>query len=216
MKKTLIIIFVAILGLPSLKAQVSFNPIVRAGMHYSRLFNVSNDGRVGYYAGFAGSLNVSNRYSFQPELTYISQGANNIQYTYQYYNYVRGYTVEKDVNESFTADYISLSLSNKFWFGRVCFQFGPYFDILRSDFENNDNEVDIGANFGSEIKITKSLRAEIRARIGFLEPYEKETDSEIYEFFAPLDNLQTYGSIQVGLVYAFNVACNKKEKETTE
>ncbi|MCB9426283.1 MAG: hypothetical protein H6584_04560 [Flavobacteriales bacterium] len=216
MKKTLIIIFVVILGLPSLKAQVSFNPTVRGGLHYSRLVNISNDGRAEYYLGIAGSLNLSKKYSFQPEITYIRQGSKNINYTFRYYNYIRGYTVEKEVNESFVADYLSLSLSNKFWFGRACFQFGPYFDLLKSDFLNRDNEVDLGLNIGSEIKITKNIRAEIRARIGTLEPYEKETDSDLYEFFAPLDNLQTYASIQMGLVYAFNVGGDKEQKETNE
>lgn len=212
MKKIVFVFLITILGLTNLNAQFSFNPTVRGGLHYSRLLNVNNDGKVGFYLGIAGSLNMSKKYSFQPEITFIRQGSNNINYTFRYYNYIRGYTVEKDVNESFTADYLSLSLANKFWFGRACFQFGPYFDILRKDFINNDNEVDLGLNFGSEIRITKNLRAEVRARLGLLEPYEKETDSDLLEFFAPLDNLQTYASIQMGLVYAFNVSSNDKKE----
>jgi len=200
-RNAFLLVAVALLAAAPLYAQKRVSPGIRAGVNVTTLSNIHADFKADFYAGGILSLNLAQRYTLQPELTYTRQGANNVVF-------VDEDTGEPNKEENVTIQYLSLGVINKFYFvegfhGLV----GPSLDVKigknfpRIDFEDDDyGGVDLGIALGLGYTSPFGLTVEGRFKTGLLDAFNNDYFLGIFD---DPDDVSLNRVFQVGLSYSF-------------
>ncbi|WP_281231233.1 outer membrane beta-barrel protein [Flavobacterium gelatinilyticum] len=200
MKKLILLAFVLFIGFFSSNAQVTFRPGLRGGLGLSNLGG-HGDFKPDFYVGAFGQINLTKRYSLQPEVTYSRQGANNWEQKQVYFNNdtYESYKIStyKDIN----IDYLSVAMINKFSFKTgFLLEFGPTLDfIVNTNLPYSNHDVDLGWVSGVGYKLPSGLLIEARFKANIINNYDSINDGYNY------DENQYSPSItfQLGVSYTF-------------
>lgn len=183
------------------QAQVNFKPGLRAGLSLSTISEMHAAYRPDFYIGGLGEINITKRYTLQPEINYNRQGSNNVS---------RNYTdpdtgTEKVISQDLKLDYLSLSIMNKFTFGPgFQIQFGPALDILLNDnlaFRKEQN--DLAFVTGIAYRMPSGLTFEFRFKKGLLDVLDSDyyhNNSNNHYLFG---DYNTNINFQMGISYSF-------------
>jgi opacity protein-like surface antigen len=135
---------------------------VKSGVNFATISGegINVDSRIGFHIGGVAEINVSDKFSVQPELVYSTQGAKLRDFA----------TIE--------LDYISVPIMAKYHVTKgLSLEFGPQFSFLVNDgidFENNDAETedieaenfDLSAGIGLGYKLDSGLFFQTRYNLG--------------------------------------------------
>ncbi|MDO4727453.1 MAG: outer membrane beta-barrel protein [Bacteroidota bacterium] len=195
MKKVLSLLFLGV-GL-SANAQVGFYPSIRAGANFSKYTSVKAAFKPGIYVGFFGELKLGNLYSLQPEISYSSQGANNVRTYVCNVEHPNGGEI---VNVDYEVNYVSVALVHKFRFDedKVNFHFGGLLDFEVGSCSDaysrkSSQVVDIGFLLGVGYKITDKLGVEFRYKQGIVDQLNTVLDG----------TTNANMTLQAGVTYSF-------------
>lgn len=199
-RKTLLLV-AAIVAASQLFAQKKVSPGVRAGINVATLSNIGADFKTDFYAGGIISLNLGQRYTLQPELTYTRQGANNVAFT----DDGSGESIQQ---ENVRIEYLSLGVVNKFYFVDGFHALvGPSLDMKigknfpRIDFDDEDyGGVDLGVSLGLGYTLPVGLTVEGRFKTGMLDVFNNDY---FLGLFDDPDKISLNRVFQVGLSYSF-------------
>lgn len=201
MKRTALLLVVAIAATTQLFAQKKVSPGIRAGVNVATLSNINADFKADFYAGGILSLNLGQRYTLQPELIYTRQGASNVAF-------VDDETGGPTGPENVTIQYLSLGAINKFYFvdgfhGLI----GPSLDMKigknfpRVDFDDDDyGGVDLGISLGLGYTLPIGLTFEGRFKTGLLDAFNNDY---FLGMFDDPDDISLNRVFQIGLSYSF-------------
>jgi long-subunit fatty acid transport protein len=197
MKKVLLFFVTAIIGIAIVNAQVTFG--AKAGVNFSDITGErvdSFDGRTSFHFGVVAEIEISEKFSFQPELIYSSQGSD--------------YSEDFD-GESFDGtvkvDYLNLPLIAKYYVTEgFSVEAGPQIGFLLSakdEYEDEEDDIkdflkgtDFGINLGLGYKLDNGLFFSARYNLGLtdnLDVDDFETDGAEYK----------NSVIQIGVGYFF-------------
>jgi hypothetical protein len=176
MKKTAIIVILALFGIAQAQAQVSFKPGIRGGLNFSHFTNDVYDDNNGYYdvdgnyiigdgpnfdsktdfyLGFFGALKLTRYYTLQPEIDYSNQGT-----TYKEFN---------NSSAKLNVSYLSISVVNKFTFtDKFNVHVGPTIDFVVDKNFDVDNEIDLAFQLGAGYNFTPNFGIEARVKKGIV------------------------------------------------
>jgi len=169
MKNFLIITMISLFGLTIVGAQNNVEFGLKAGINLSTITGDDADSfssRTGFHVGFVSEIEISETFSFQPELLYSAQGSD---------------WSEDFVSESFEGtykvDYLNVPLMAKFYVVEgFSLEAGPQVGLLLSakaegDFADDDLKdylkgIDFGVNFGLGYKLDGGLNFGARYNLG--------------------------------------------------
>ncbi len=201
MRKSALVLLVALVATTPLFAQKKVSPGVRAGVNVATLSNIDADFKADFYVGGILSLNLGRKYTLQPELVYTRQGANNV-------TFVDNDSGNPTGTEDVTIQYLSLGVINKFYFvegfhGMV----GPSLDMKigknfpRIDFDDDDyGGVDLGISLGLGYTLPMGLTVEGRFKTGMLDAFNNDY---FLGLFDNPDRISLNRVFQLGLSYSF-------------
>jgi opacity protein-like surface antigen len=178
MKKTLTIIVLMAITY-HVNAQKNFKIGPKAGVNFSSLSNVAKGEMLpGFYLGAVSELKISEKFSFQPELVYSSQGVKNI-----YSETLNGVTSHHHNHD--VMSYIQVPLLAKYYLTKgLSLEVGPQLGVLldatnkdevtingvetkaQRDFKNEVNAFDFGVAAGVAYDITRGLFVNARYNAG--------------------------------------------------
>ncbi|WP_343696218.1 outer membrane beta-barrel protein [Flavobacterium sp.] len=202
MKKITAFAFVLFFGIFVSKAQVTFNPGFRAGLSLSTISETHADYRPDFYIGAFGQIDLSKRYSLQPEINYIRQGSNNVAR-----NFIDPNTqAERVVYQDLQISYLSFGLINKLRFGQgLQVQFGPALDVhLDDNLVIRKTYNDLSFVTGVAYKMPSGLGFEIRFKKGLFDVLDSDyyyNNSNNDYFFG---DYNTNVNFQIGVSYSFD------------
>lgn len=148
MKKILLAIcFISI----AVNAQEQLKISPKAGVNFSTLSNVSKGKMLpGYYIGASAEIKLTEKFSFQPELIYSSQGVKNV-----YSETIASVTSHHHNHDKM--EYINLPLLAKYYFMKgFSIEMGPQFGILlkainKDEITTNDVKIKRDKKFTDEV-----------------------------------------------------------------
>ncbi|MGK4568425.1 outer membrane beta-barrel protein [Flavobacterium sp. 3HN19-14] len=110
MKKRIIIALFAAFGISQMNAQATFSPGLRAGVNFANITETDGKYKTDFYVGALMEMNLTKRYTLQPELSYTRQGAADVNVSYYDENNIQytGKQSKLDIN------YLSITLMNRF------------------------------------------------------------------------------------------------------
>jgi len=182
-------------------AQKRVSPGLRAGVNIATLSNIHAEFKTDFYAGAMLGLNLGQRYTLQPELTYTRQGANHVTFK-------ADDSGQPDRVEDVTIQYLSLGVINKFYFvegfhGLI----GPSLDMKvgknfpRIDFDDDDyGGVDLGLSVGLGYTLPFGLTVEGRFKTGLLDAFKNDY---FLGLFDDPDDVSLNRVFQIGIGYSF-------------
>lgn len=194
-KKTFLLIIITFFSLTKTQAQVTFRPGLRGGLGLSNL-GFHGDFKPDYYIGALGQINLTKRYTLQPEITYTRQGANNLErYYYDESNNRKSFYTDVNI------DYVSLAMINKFSFNTgLQIQFGPTIDfIVNTTLPYSDSDVDLGFVTGVGYKLPSGLLIEARFKADIIDNYGGYDDA----YNSDESSYSPSVTFQVGVSYTF-------------
>jgi len=156
MKKVVLVLGLAILGLTHVNAQeVKFG--VKGGLNFSTLTGDdtgNTDLVTSFHFGVVSEISLSEKFSFQPELLYSGQG----------------FSIDNTVYEM---NYLNLPLMGKYYLTKgLSLEAGPQIGFLLSAKEGSTSikdrfkPIDFGANFGLGYKLENGLNFGARYNLG--------------------------------------------------
>jgi len=199
-RNTLLLVMAAMVAAMQSYAQKRVSPGIRAGVNVATLSNIDADFKADFYAGGMLSLNLGQKYTLQPELTYTRQGANNVTFVDE--------NGDPERQENVTIQYLSLGVMNKFYFiegfhGLV----GPSLDMKigknfpRIDFDDDDyGGVDLGISLGLGYTLPFGLTVEGRFKTGMLDAFNNDYFLGIFD---DPDRVSLNRVFQIGIGYSF-------------
>lgn len=165
--KKIILTAAAVLALSFANAQdVKFG--VKGGLNIASITNSDNaNSLTGFHVGFFAELNVSEKFTLQPEVLYSIQGA-------------------KDSGITLNLGYINLPIMAKYYVAKdFSLEFGPQIGFLISAKAKVDGEsgnvkdllksTDFGLNLGAAYDISKNMTVGLRYNLG-LSQVQKDLD----------------------------------------
>lgn len=189
------LIIITFFSLTKTQAQVTFRPGLRGGLGLSNL-GFHGDFKPDYYIGALGQINLTKRYTLQPEITYTRQGANNLErYYYDESNNRKSFYTDVNI------DYLSLAMINKFSFNTgLQIQFGPTIDfIVNTTLPYSDSDVDLGFVTGVGYKLPSGLLIEARFKADIIDNYGGYDDA----YNSDESSYSPSFTFQVGVSYTF-------------
>ncbi|HEU0135736.1 MAG TPA: porin family protein [Flavobacterium sp.] len=181
-------------------SQVTFSPAVRAGVNFSNLTELESSYKTGFYAGVAGGINLTKRYTLQPEITFSQQGASDVPLEYYDYNTGEQISQRTDIVQS----YLSLAVMNKF---NIVDGFniavGPFLDFIMDDnVTSRESDADLGIQFGFGYQTASGFAFEARLKKGVADVVNNEYYQGGDGFF--FGDYNTNLVFQVGAAYYFD------------
>jgi len=188
--------FIAVIGTVSVNAQTSFG--LKGGLNLASITGDDVDeldGRTSFHFGGVVEIEISEKFSFQPELVYSAQGAS------------ESYDEEGfDIETTIMLDYLNIPLMAKYYVtDGLSLELGPQIGFLLSskfevefdgDSESEDIEdlssVDFGLNLGLGYKFDSGLNFGARYNLGLSNLDDTDSDESIKN-----------GVFQVSLGYFF-------------
>ncbi|WP_400080091.1 porin family protein [Winogradskyella sp. R77965] len=197
MKKVLLFFVTAFFGIAVVNAQVSFG--AKAGVNLSDISGEivdSFDGRTSLFFGAVAEIQISEQFSFQPELLFSSQGS----------DYSEDFDGE-DFEGTVKVNYLNVPLMAKYYVAEgFSIEAGPQIGFLLSakdEYEDQEDDIkdflkstDFGVNFGLGYKLDSGLNFSARYNLGLSDNIDAdgfETDGAEYK----------NSVIQIGLGYFF-------------
>ena len=215
MKKGIIIVFFALVGIAQTQAQVTFKPGLRGGLNFSHftqgdfygssyydyntgsyinsIDNTDYTSKTDLYVGFYGALHLTKYYTLQPEINYSRQGSN-IE------------TINNNVisRTKFDISYLSIGMINKFTFTeKFNFHVGPTLDFVvdkprflvnkSSTYFDTDSDIDLAFVAGFGYNFTKNIGLEARVKKGIIPVFDYS------------DSNHTNVVFSVGATYTFDI-----------
>ena len=186
MKKLLLCAVLAIFSFTSLIAQeVKFG--AKAGVNFSNITGEmvdSFDGRTSFHIGAVAEIVFSEKFSFQPELIYSSQGS----------DYSEDFEGE-DFEGTVKVDYLNIPLMAKYYVAEgLSIEAGPQIGLLLSatdEYEDEEDDIkdflkstDFGINLGLGYKLGSGLNFSARYNLGLSDNLDVdgfETDGAEYK-----------------------------------
>ena len=175
MKKYMITVGIALLGLTSVQAQkIDFG--VKAGVNLSDLKGkdiADTEMKTGLYIGGYANLGLSDNIFFQPEVLFSMQGAS-----------------MDEEDEAFTLNYLNVPLMFQYGINEnLKVELGPQVGfLLKADFDNGEQEIDVkeqmssidfGMNLGATYQLDNGLNFSARYNLGLSDVYDSDLfDSE--------------------------------------
>lgn len=159
MRKILLVLAVC-LQLVQAYAQESTKKVstgIKIGAVNSRIGELPNDSKQGFYLGVQMPIAYSKLYTLQPEVVYNQKGAKNIVIP----NNDDFYSVG-DQKVDLTLGYVDFNMISKFSYKRFNAQLGPGFAVLVNSSDKKVEKVDITFNVGAGVDITKNIGVEFR------------------------------------------------------
>ena len=198
MKKLLLLTVICLMSIISISAQ---NFGVKAGLNFASISGDDAedfDGRTSFHIGAYTEFEISESFSFQPELLYSSQGAKS-SFSED------GFDVDMDIK----LNYLNIPLMAKYYFSDgFNFEFGPQIGFLLSaeaevsfagvseteDIKDDLKGTDFGLNFGLGYKLESGLNFGLRYNLGLskLDDSDEMEESDIKN-----------GVFQISLGYSF-------------
>jgi opacity protein-like surface antigen len=178
MKKTLLISALFLAMSVSTQAQL-LNFGVKGGLNYANLTGstTKTDAIASYHVGVLAEINLSEKFTIQPELLYSTQGA-----TYK--------TILGDIDNEL--GYLSIPVMAKIHLNKmISLELGPQASFLLSEKDefdiHNQNTFDFAAAGGLGFKITKSIFVQARYVLGLTEvSKDAETKNSVVQVSAGL------------------------------
>ena len=187
MKKLLLTAAVAVFGLTSINAQeITFG--AKAGVNFSTIGGDETgdyESKTGFHIGAVAEIMISDKFSFQPELMYSSQGAKS---SYSGTFTLLGDTIYETEELKYKLDYINIPLMAKYYVAEgFSIEAGPQIGFLvsaKDEFEFTETEngvtqsgseeediedtssIDFGVNFGLGYKLESGLNFGARYNLG--------------------------------------------------
>ena len=178
MKNILSILALMAMGYQA-NAQEHFKIGAKAGVNFSTLSNVSKGEMLpGFYVGAVSEIKFTEKFSFQPELVYSSQGVKNV-----YSETIAGVTSNHHNHDKL--GYINLPLLAKYYFTKgLSVELGPQFGLLLKatnkdevttdgvevkedrDFKNEVNTFDFGIGAGLAYDLSNGFFVNARYNLG--------------------------------------------------
>lgn len=177
MKKTILLLAVAIIGISSsVKAQEYWNFGVKGGVNFTNMTSdgfENNKARTGYHIGLLAEIPVSDRFSLQPEVLYSTQGL-------------------KDEGSNFTdeykLDYVQVPVIAKIYLvDGLALEVGPSFNFLVNEeyeiesdaliFRSNPevaSDFEFGGALGASYKFNNGFFLNGRYTQGFSNVYDSD------------------------------------------
>ncbi|RWW93755.1 porin family protein [Flavobacterium cerinum] len=195
--KRITLLFICFLALQA-NAQVTVKPGVRAGLNLTSFTNTNDThfkNRTDFYVGGYVAVKLASFYTLQPEITYSRQGAKARVYDFSF---------DPVSEKSFSLQYLSLGVMNKFTFGPGFHGLvGPTADIKVGDnftgYEGDElTGLDLGLMTGVGYTLPMGLTIEARYKLGLLDIFGNSTDDD-YDS----DELILNSVFQLGLAYTF-------------
>lgn len=167
MKKVLLTIAIVAAGFTANAQEVSFG--AKAGLNIANISGEdveNNDARTSFHIGAVAEIEISDKFSIQPELVYSAQGAN---------------TEESGVDVTMALDYLNVPVMAKYYVAEgFSLEAGPQIGFLMSakmkaevggqsasvDVKDNFNVIDFGLNFGAGYKLENGLNFGARYNLG--------------------------------------------------
>ncbi len=189
MKKVLLCAAIAVLTMTTSFAQASFG--AKAGVNFANITGDDLDGtegKIGFHIGAVAEISFSEKFSFQPELLFSTQGLK-----------------AEEGDGKLKLNYINLPLMGKYYvMDGLSLELGPQVGFLlsaKSDDGNDDVDVkdslksiDFGLNIGVGYKMESGLNFGVRYNLGLSDI----NDVDGY------DGENKNGVIQVSVGYFFN------------
>ncbi|WP_299124744.1 porin family protein [uncultured Winogradskyella sp.] len=197
MKKVLLFFVSAIFGIAVVNAQVTFG--AKAGVNLSDITGEmvdSFDGRTSLFFGAVAEIEISEQFSFQPELLFSSQGSD-------YKEIFDGESFEGTVK----VNYLNVPLMAKYYLVEgFSVEAGPQIGFLLSakdeygdqedDIKDSIKSTDFGINFGLGYKLDNGLNFSARYNFGLSDNID---DPDLETSGAEYKN----SVIQIGVGYFF-------------
>lgn len=178
MKKTLTIVVLLAITY-HVNAQKNFMIGPKAGVNFSSLSNVAKGEMLpGFYLGAVSELKILEKFSFQPEIVYSSQGIKNI-----YSETLNGVTANHHNHDKL--EYIHVPLLAKYYVTKgFSLELGPQLGVLlnatnkdevtvngvetkeQRDFKSEVNSFDFGLAAGLACDISRGLFVNVRYNLG--------------------------------------------------
>ncbi len=170
MKKLLLVAAIAVFGITSLTAQVSFG--VKAGLNITNIAGddvEDTDSKIGFHVGGFAEMPISEQLSFQPELLFSTHGSK---------------FIDGDDELKINSNYINLPLMLKYNVSDVFgIEFGPHVGFLiDSEFESGGasidakdyfKSIDFGINAGFSYYFSENVFAQARYTMGLADVFEE-------------------------------------------
>ncbi|MBL4745473.1 MAG: PorT family protein [Flavobacteriaceae bacterium] len=175
MKKIFLTAMVAVLSVVSIHAQASFG--VKAGVNLSNFTGdvEDNSSLTGFHIGGVVEIKLSDKFSLQPELLLVSQGAS--------FEYDDGEFYSSDINLT----YLNIPVMAKYYvMDGLSLEFGPQIGVLLSaknkgtvkylgevtsfdnDIADDIEKIDLGLNFGAGYTLENNMFFQVRYNLGLL------------------------------------------------
>lgn len=189
MKKLFLTLVLAVAFVFSTNAQVSFG--AKAGVNFATLTgDVSNfNTRTSFVLGGMAEIQISEKFSFQPELLYSGQGTK---------------STEDGLDVTWKLDYLNIPLMAKYYLAEnFSLEVGPQLGILLSskadaggqsvDMKDMTESIDFGANFGLGYKLDNGFNFGARYNLGLSNIAKDSGDAKVKN-----------GVFQITVGYFFN------------
>lgn len=185
MKKVLLFFVTTMFGIASVNAQIAFG--AKAGVNFSDITgeNVDSfDGRTSFHFGVVAEIEISEKFSFQPELLFSSQGS----------DYSEDFEGD-DFEGTVKVNYLNVPLMAKYYVAEgLSIEAGPQIGFLLSatdEYEDEEDDIDeflkstdFGLNLGLGYKLDSGLFFNARYNLGLsdnLDVDDFETDGAEYK-----------------------------------
>jgi len=185
MKKVLLFFVTTIFGFALVNAQVTFG--AKAGVNFSDITGEKVDsfeGLTSFHVGAVAEIQISEKFSVQPELIYSMQGS----------DYSEDFEGD-DFEGSVKVNYLNIPLMAKYYVADgFSLEAGPQIGLLVSatdEYEDEEDDIkdflkstDFGINFGLGYKLESGLNFTARYNIGLsdnLDADDFETDGAEYK-----------------------------------
>ncbi len=185
MKKVLLFFITTIFGFALVNAQVTFG--AKAGVNFSDITGEKVDsfeGLTSFHVGAVAEIQISEKFSVQPELIYSMQGS----------DYSEDFEGD-DFEGSVKVNYLNIPLMAKYYVADgFSLEAGPQIGLLVSatdEYEDEEDDIkdflkstDFGINFGLGYKLESGLNFTARYNIGLsdnLDADDFETDGAEYK-----------------------------------
>jgi hypothetical protein len=188
MKKSVLLITIALFGITAMSAQEFFNFGVKGGVNFATLTGDDADEidakmKTGFHLGVFAEIMISDKFGIQPEVLYSSQGAtSDVAFIYEEF----GGNVDVDIK----LDYISVPVMLKYFVAPgFSLEAGPQFSFLSKseieaefqgeteteDMKDDTESFDLGAAVGVGYGLPQGFLVQARYVMGFSDVY---TDSD--------------------------------------
>lgn len=179
MKKLLLVIAMVAAGFTANAQDVKFG--AKAGLNISNVSGEdveNNDARTSFHIGAVAEIEISDKFSIQPELVYSAQGAK---------------SSDGDIDVTLSLDYLNIPVMAKFYVAEgFSLEAGPQVGFLMSakakaefmgdsaenDIKDDFKSIDFGLNFGAGYKLENGLNFSARYNIG-LSNIAEESDNSV-------------------------------------